>query len=200
VRTGATRSLSVAGALLAVICTVALLAGCGNTRTPVPDVRAPAAATTVTGGGFPRVGISFFYPSNWQLTPTPLPLDVTISSGSAVIALWRFPRTGPAPRGRPALALARDRLVAAARTKDRALILIRSKVTRVDRTPAIVVDTIQRIDGAKRRVRSLHIFAPGREIVLEEYTPPADFHAVDHDVFSPLNRSIVVRRSPTRTS
>jgi hypothetical protein len=39
-------------------------------------------------------------------------------------------------------------------------------------------------------VRSTHVYVPGAEYVLDEYAPPAMFHAVDHAVFSPIKRSL----------
>lgn len=68
--------------------------------------------------------------------------------------------------------------------------MIRSALTRADGRPAIALDVLERISGQLRRVRSLHVYAGGAELVLEEYAPPAVFSTVDHAVFSPVTRSL----------
>ena len=70
--------------------------------------------------------------------------------------------------------------------------VIRSRVVRAGRSGAIELDAIERIAGQIRRVRSVHVYAAGAEIVLEEYAPTALFHSVDHEVFSPLTQSLTV--------
>jgi hypothetical protein len=54
----------------------------------------------------------------------------------------------------------------------------------------VQLNTIEQIGIERRRVRSLHLFAGNFELVLEEYAPVTNFHAVDHAVFSPLSRSL----------
>jgi hypothetical protein len=154
-----------------------------------------AAPTAAVGQGFPAAGVALLVPGNWTVTSNRLPLAATINSGPAVIAVWRYSRAAPPPAGRLALARARVALISAARARDRSLRLIRTSLTRIDGAPTIVLDAFERIAGRRRRVRSLHIFVPRAEIVLDEYTPPAEFHAVDHGVFSPLNHSITLSGS-----
>jgi len=173
-------------------CAGAMIAGCGTSRTPVPNAAVPAAPNGYVGVGFPHVGIRFLFPTNWTRLNFGLPLDATISSGPAVVALWRYARSGPQPSDRLELAQARNRLISAARARDRTLVVIRSKLTRIDGAPTIVLDATETNSGRPQRVRSIHIFVRGGEIVLDEYAPPNLFHTVDHDVFSPLNRSVVL--------
>jgi hypothetical protein len=172
-----------------------LLGGCGYSRTAVPRAGRPASPTTFIGEGFPSAKIAFLLPSNWTVTPSSPPLAATISSGPAVVAVWRYPRSAPPPADRLALAMARSALISAARARDRSLRLIRTSLTRIRGAPTVVLDAFERIDGRRRRVRSLHIFVPGAEIVVDEYAPPSEFHGVDHAVFSPLNHSINLRSS-----
>jgi hypothetical protein len=68
--------------------------------------------------------------------------------------------------------------------------VVSSTVTTVSRSPAIVLDAIESIAGHPRRVRSLHVFRPAAELVIDEYAPPAMFGAVDRQVFSQLARSL----------
>jgi len=174
---------------------VALLSGCGYSRTPAPNVNSSVVPMQFTGEVFYRVGVVILVPRGWTETVSPLPLAATISSGPAVIALWRYARTAPPPFDRLALAAARRALISAARARDPGLKVIRTKLTRIARAPAVVLDAFERINGRPRRVRSLHIYVHGAEIVIDEYAPPSQFHAVDHDVFSPLNHAIRLRRN-----
>jgi hypothetical protein len=169
----------------------AALAGCGAARTPVPSIAGPAAPQrfhTVTYA--PRAGVSLSVPENWASTRSQAPLIGTISSGSAVISLWRYLRTEPLPSDATTLQSARTALIDTARSRDPALRVIRSAVTKADGQPAIALDVLERISGQLRRVRSLHVYASGAELVLEEYAPPAAFSTVDHAVFSPVRRSL----------
>jgi hypothetical protein len=171
------------------------LSGCGNSRTPLPNLSAPAAPRALARETFPAVGVSFKVPTNWtRATDTP-PLIGTFSSGPAVIALWRYHRAAPPPADASADAHARALLLSTARVRDPTLKVIRSKLTTIDGVQTVVVDATEMISGQRRRVRSFHMFVRGAEIVLEEYAPPSLFHAVDHTVFSPLNRSLALLRS-----
>jgi hypothetical protein len=144
---------------------------------------------------FSGVGVSFKVPTNWTRATDAPPLIGTFSSGPAVIALWRYHRSGPQPADAGADARARALLVSAARARDSTLTVIRSKLMTLDGAQAVVLDATEQIAGQPRRVRSFHVFVPGAEIVLEEYAPPSLFHSVDHAVFSPLNHSLALLRS-----
>jgi hypothetical protein len=169
-----------------------LAAGCGNSRTPAPDLSRPAVPHGTQQLAFPASGLSLRAPANWQVSYQQAPLVVTISSGHAVVAVWRYPRSERLPDTQPTLAAARLRLLDAVRARDPRVHLIRSSLGTVDGDHAIEVDAIEQIAGETRRVRSLHVFAISAELVLDEYAPPSVFHTVDHDVFSPLKRSLRV--------
>jgi hypothetical protein len=164
--------------------------GCGDRRTPVPSLFQPVAPD----GFYPRAddGVQLEAPRDWSLLRDQGPLVLTISSGEAVIALWRYPAGSGTPL-RDGLGGARDALIAAARRRDPGLELIRSSLLTIDGDGAVELDAIEQIDGQIRRVRSMHVYAPGGEVVLEEYAPPGLFHAVDHSVFSPVRRSLRVQ-------
>ncbi|HUO72820.1 MAG TPA: hypothetical protein VMU39_18785 [Solirubrobacteraceae bacterium] len=167
-----------------------LLAGCGNTRTAAPEVSQPATPTGFHALAYPRSGVAISVPNNWLVQSKRTPLLSTISSGNAVVALWRYRRTLPPPTRRVALGAVQRQLIAGARARDPSFTLIRSRIQTIDATPAIELDAFERVAGQPRRVRSVHVFAPGAELVLDEYAPPGIFHAVDHAVFSPLKRSL----------
>jgi hypothetical protein len=166
-----------------------LIAACGNSRTPLPNLAGP-----VSPGGFhwvnvPAAGIRLAAPNSWSLIQGRAPL-VVISSGPAVVAVWAYP-TAPARPGH-GLAVRRHALIRAARARDPALRLIRSRTLTLGGSPAIELDAFEHVAGQLRRVRSTHLFFGAREIVLDEYAPPAIFHAIDHEVFSPLKRSLLL--------
>jgi hypothetical protein len=189
------RRISTALARPAIACTAPLaagalaLAGCVQ-RTAAPDLSRPAAPAGFHALGYPADGVALLAPTNWPLRPGRAPLVATFSSGDAVVALWRYPRSEAPPAGAAGLADARAALLAAARARDPGLRLIRAATVEIDHAGALELDAFERIGGSPRRVLSLHVYVPGAEIVLEEYAPAAGFHAVDHAVFSPVRRSL----------
>jgi hypothetical protein len=138
----------------------------------------------------PAYGITFRMPHNWSLGSPRPPLVATVSSGAAVVAVWTYHRTAAPPQSRAELTADKARLVTAARQRDPGLELIRANVISLDNHPAIELDAFERINGQRRRVRSVHVFSTGQEVVLDAYAPPTLFHPVDHAVFSPLKRSL----------
>ena len=103
---------------------------CGNARTPVTD---PSVALTPTGFHrliYPGQGLAISAPNNWIVTRSHAPLVATVSSGDAIVALWRFPRSAAVPVGTSELELARQALIKTARQRDRTL-----DETRGDETP-----------------------------------------------------------------
>jgi hypothetical protein len=139
----------------------------------------------------PSLGLSISLPRGWSLWGAGRPLVLVATSGGAVIALWRYVRTAAVPAG-AALLRARRALIAAVRSRQRGIDLLGSRTLRLDGRPAIVLESISRIGGATRRVRSVHLFAPGEEVVLEEYAPVALFPYVSRRVFVPVRKSLVV--------
>jgi hypothetical protein len=170
--------------------TAALAAGCGNSRTLLPDVNHPVAPSGFQALAYPASGVSLEVPSNWSVVRQRAPVVAVITSGTAVVAVWRFPRNTSPPHGTAAMNSTTTKLIAAARVRDTTLQLIRSRLVSVGDLSAVELDAFERIRGQPRRVRSTHVFVPGAEVVLEEYAPPAMFHAVDHAVFSPVRRSL----------
>jgi len=170
------------------LCSLLPLSGCGNSRAPVPNLSQPVTPTSFRTLNF--TGVTLRAPSNWSVVNERAPLVTVVASGTAVVALWRFPRSAPVPAGRTALSQAAAQLIQAVRARDASLQVIRATTLLLDREPAIELDAFERINGQPRRVRSTHVFVPGAELVLDEYAPPGIFHAVDHTVFSPVKRSL----------
>ena len=176
---------------------LALLAGCGNSRTPVPSATRPAAPGGFRTLSLPSAGVSIATPLNWTVSGRQAPLVLTVDSGTAVVALWRYARPAAAPAGMGGLRRARRALITAVRARDGGLRLLGSSFTRIDGARAIELAAIERIAGAVRRVISTHVYVRGAELVLDEYAPPAQFAAVDRAVFSPVRRSLALLRART---
>ncbi len=169
-------------------------AGCGRERLAVPDVSRPAAVAGLTGVARPALGLTLALPSTWSRAPGRDPLVATATSGTAQIAVWRYPRTEPLPDDARALREARSRLVDAARTRDPSFDLVRARTTRVDDRRAITVVGDATIGGLRRRVRSTHVFAGDAEVVVDAYASLRDFDAADAAAFRPVVRSVRLTR------
>jgi hypothetical protein len=182
------------------------LGSCGNSRTPVPDLSQPVNPTsfrtlrysgsTVALGLKRSWSVEFGAPSNWSIVMRRPPVVAVVTSGDAVVALWRYGRKASVPAGAEAYVRARQELIDAARVRDPSLRLISAKSVRVGGDPGIELDAMESVGGQRRRVRSTHVFVPGAELVLDEYAPLAVFHLVDHMVFSPLKRSLRLSVTP----
>lgn len=167
-----------------------VLAGCGNERTPAPDVKTPGPPIGTTQARYPEHGIAFKAPGGWRLAPGSEPLVATVQTGQATIAVWRYPRTEPLPRSQTHLAAARDALIAAAQARDASFKPIKTAVTEVDGAPAVQVRATETIDGQPRTVRSTHVYKRGAEVVVDAYAPEKDFRRVDAQAFRPMLRSL----------
>jgi hypothetical protein len=168
------------------------LAACGNSRTPVPDLAQPVAPQGARTLTYPQAGIILVAPANWAVAPQKSPGVATVNSGAAIVALWRYPRNAPPPATSAALAQTRSALIRSARSNDPSLRILRSQVGRLHGAPTIILDATERIAGQERRVRSIHMFGSGDEVVVDEYAPPDIFARVDPLVFSPLRRSLML--------
>lgn len=176
-----------------------LISGCGNTRTPAPDVAKPLVGGVAHKYTFPAAGVSFSVPAGWFLQRGTAPLVAAIGSGDATIAIWRYPRTEPLPVTPASLAHAQRELIKAAKARDSHLRVLHASSGTINGTRAVILSGTERVAGRLRRVRSTHLYAYGAEVVLDTYAPPSDFHAVDHSVFSPLGRSLKLSRATKGT-
>ena len=132
-------------------------------------------------------------PRNWVLLGTDSKLLLVLdTSGRAVIALWRYPLQSPAPVGTGQLGLARQRLIASARSHDHSLHVISSTLGQVSGHPAITLTADEQIGKSQRRVVSTHVFTTSEELVLEEYAPYKVFGPVNQATFSPVLRSLTL--------
>ena len=172
------------------------LTACGNTRTTPPDVAAPQQPKGVHLASYPTAGLALTIPDNWRAEQGTSPLVASIASGSATVAVWRYPRTEPLPASARAFRTAKDALVHAAQARDKTLKITRARVTRFHGRPALELVGTETIAGERRMVRSTHIFRDRSEIVVEALAPPGSFAALDPTVFAPIVRSLKIQRMP----
>ncbi len=158
--------------MLVIASLAAAVAGCGDSRTPVPDVLTPAA------------------PAGFRTLQYPAAGSASAPRRTGPWPLWRFPDRAPPPVRGATLAEDRIRLLRAARARDRSLRLLGAALIHVSAAPAVVLDALERIGYGVREVRSTHVYVPGAEVVLEEYAPPSLWRTVDRTVFSPLSDSL----------
>jgi hypothetical protein len=175
--------------LLVLTATVALT-GCGNQRAAVPDTATPGPPLGTNAATYPQAGLRFGAPAGWHVEPGQAPLVTTITTGRAAVAVWRYPRTEPLPVTTRALEQAKSALLAAAAARDATFAPQGARVTRVDGRRAVEVRGTETVEGARRAVRSTHVFAFGAEVVVDASAPPRDFARVDRQVFGPLVRSL----------
>lgn len=156
----------------------------------------PRAPSGFHFASYPQLGISLRVPDNWRAQAGASPLVATIASGTATVAIWRYPRSEPLPRTPAALATARTALVRAAHRRDRTLKLTTARVTRFRGAPAIVLAGTETVGGRRRTVRSSHVFGQRSEVVVEALAPPPAFAALQRSVFAPLLRSVRIGPLP----
>ena len=175
------------------LATAALLgAGCGAERVQPPDTSQPFATQAPTQRIFPAAGVKFRAPGDLPFAPAEAPLVTTTSTGSATIAIWRYPRTEPLPRDDAALDAAEQALRRAIETRDPKFRVDRVRRVRIDGARAIEVTGTGRVAGRERRMRSTHIYAKGAEFVVDAYAAPGDFAATDRSIFGPLLASMKI--------
>ena len=175
----------------------ALLAGCGNDRTPVPDVGVIPAPKEFRTAFYDKEGVRFRAPTNWRIVPGQEPHVATVAIGKAQVGIWRYPRAEPLPETRAQLDAARRAVVAQIKNRDPSF---RLKSTRLVLKPglrAVVVlgaGTNLTNPRVRRSVRSLHAYGHGVEVVMDALAPPKQFSRVDRQTFGPMTRSLKLRK------
>jgi hypothetical protein len=174
--------------LILPLAAAAALAGCGNARTPPPNIDHAVDPTGERSYEIKDTGISFTAPVNWQPVAPIGSLVGGLRSKTATVAVWRYAREEPLPAGQQELADARQRLIERVKLQNPTLDLRRRKLRR----HGIELVGTQTIAGVPVGIRSVHVFRAGAEVVVDAYAPPADFDRVDETVFRPLLRTLKV--------
>ncbi|MDP8968655.1 MAG: hypothetical protein M3N04_08645 [Actinomycetota bacterium] len=186
---------------LALVSLSALLAGCGNERTPVPDLSLVPAPKAFRDVFFEEHGVGFRAPTNWRVVPGEGARIATVAIGSAQVAIWRYPRTEPLPETRAQLNAARDALVAQIESRDPTFKLTSTRLVIKPGIRAVeVVGVGANLTNPRvqRSLRSLHAYGHGAEVVMDAFAPPKVFPRVDEQTFAPMTRSLKLR-APSRS-
>ena len=178
---------------IAIAATV-VLAGCGNDRTAPPNIGAIPAPKAFRDAKFAQSGVFFRAPTNWRLIPGNEPQEVaTVAMGDAQIAVWRYPRTEPLPESLDQLGAARDALVAQVKRRDATFKLTSSRLVLKPGLRAVELVGSGTNQGRRRRVRSLHAYGDGAEVIVDAFAPPRVFSRVDRETFARVARSLKLR-------
>jgi hypothetical protein len=181
---------------LAAAALVALFAGCGNDRTPAPDIGLIPAPKGFRAAKYPAQGIDFRAPTNWRISPGEGTHVATVAIGDAQVGVWRYPRTEPLPETRAQLNAARDAVVAQIEGRDPTFKLTSTRLVLkkgIRAVEVVGVGTNLTNTGVQRSVRSLHAYGQGAEVVIDAFAPPKDFARVDEQTFGPMTRSLKLR-------
>jgi hypothetical protein len=180
-------------ALIFALAAVALLGGCGNERTPRPDIGQIVDPGTFRDVKYAELGISIKAPNRWRLFGGDAPQVATIASGDAQIAIWRYQRAEPLPVDRAQLKAARQALVAQVEGRDKTFELTSSRIVIKPGLRGVELIGQGTNEGERRSVRSLHAYKDGYEVVVDAFAPPRDFARVDKGTFGPVSRSLRLR-------
>jgi len=175
----------------AVVLAVAL-AACGDGPTPEPSVGRPnldpsGEPVALAGGG------SIDVPASWTITPSASggPELLRATSGQGTIVVWRYPRSEPLPSTRRDLRNARRNLREAITTRDPSFKVDAAILRRLPE-PAVEIAGTGTLAGAKRAIRSLHVYAGGYETVVDCIGPLGDAAQFNTTICVPVLESLSV--------
>ncbi|MGI9099530.1 MAG: lipoprotein [Solirubrobacteraceae bacterium] len=183
--------------ILPAIVAAVVLAGCGNAQTPPPDIGRIPAPASFRDAIFAEQGVFFRAPTNWRIVPGDAPQVATVAVGNAQIGVWRYPRSEPLPETRDQLKAARQALVAQVRSRDPTFRLTSSRLVMKPGLRGVLLVGSATNQGQRRRVRSLHAYGRGAEVVVDAFAPPKMFPRVDKQTFAPVARSLKLRMPRT---
>lgn len=186
--------------LIPLAAVAAVMAGCGNDVTRPADLDRVAAPGPFEDSRFAEAGVFVRTPSKWRSQAARSPQIVSISSGAAQVAIWRFPRTEPLPETKAQLESARDELVRAVKRRDKGFDVQSTRIVIKPGLRAVEIVGIGTTQGEKRRVRSLHAYGKKGEVLVDALAPVDQFERVDKETFGPLARSLRLSRPKPKTS
>ena len=169
-------------------------AGCGNERGTPPDFDAlgkPGATAEYVSPGVVR----FRYPVTWFAAGATPPRYAQLSSGGALASVYAYPRTdlGTDP---PSVEAARERLIKSLERRDPGFLVEGSKITEIDGSPAVEIRGRGTIAGEPVKIRSVHVYRPGVEWLIDAYARPRQFAEANRTAFEPMLASIKLSENP----
>jgi hypothetical protein len=188
--------------LLAAAGAAVLLAGCGNARTPVPDLGLIPSPKGFREAPYTAKGVAFKAPTNWRVVDGEDTQLATVAIGDAQVGVWRYERSEPLPETRAQLAAARQALVAQVESRDPTFKLTSTRLVLKPGfrgVEVVGVGTNLTNRSAQRSMRSMHAYGHGLEVVMDAFAPPREFARVDEQTFGPMARSLRLSRPKPAT-
>lgn len=169
-----------------------LVASCGDGPTPEPSVGRPALDPSGEPYAFPGGG-SIDMPASWTITAGSAngPEVVRATSGQGAVVVWRYQRSEPLPVTRRDMVNTRRSLKAAIKVRDPEFRLAAALLRKVPE-PGIEVAGVGTMAGARRAIRSLHVYANGRETVVDCIGPLSDRAQFNETICGPVLSSLQV--------
>lgn len=170
-------------------CAVAVLlaSGCGNERAQPPDLDR-------IGGGYATAqfetgAVRFRHPKSWVASGAAPPRYAQLSSGTALVVVYGYPRHDLAID--PAsVEASRRRLISSLRRRAPGFLLERSAIVEVDGVPAVELRGRGLVAGEPVETRAVHVYKPAVEWVIDAYAGPGQFERANRIAFDPLLASI----------
>lgn len=168
------------------------LAACGDGPTASPSVGRPELDPSGEPFAFPNGG-QIDMPASWTTTAAAPggPEVVRSVSGQGQIVVWEYTRTEPLPTTRRTLRNTRRSLRAAITARDPSFKFTAALLRRVPQ-PAVEIAGLGTLAGARRSIRSLHVYANGKETVVDCIGPITDAASFNTTVCEPVLDSLSV--------
>ena len=167
-------------------------AGCGNERSPAPELSAEPAAEETQALDYPAVGLRLELPRNFTVQETERPGVFRATFGPASVSAYAYRRREEVPGNEKELQNAAERLEKATQERSSSFELSRSHTLEVDGARAIELIGRQTISQSRLRTRSLHIFKGKAEYVIELLAPPDEFERLDESVTELIRSSLEI--------
>jgi hypothetical protein len=174
--------------LLACAAAALLAVRCGNERGEPPDLNS-LGRPGPTAEFESEAAVSFRHPRSWVARGAEPPRYASLASGGALAAIYGYPRTDLDSDAASVEASLR-RLIQSLREREPGFLVERSEVTRVDGSPAIEIRGRGEIAGKPVQTRSVHVYKPGVEWVIDAYARPGQFAEADRIAFELLLQTI----------
>ncbi|MSO41635.1 MAG: hypothetical protein EXQ70_07055 [Solirubrobacterales bacterium] len=163
-----------------------ILGACGAQPQEPPSVNLPPEKAN----RFFRVAladrdVSLAYPRSWLQTPGKPPQVVTITSGTASLAVFAYPAVSVVIDDSTQKA-AEERLLASLKRRDPALEITDTTRAEVDGAPALEIRGLEVRGGRRIGVRSVHVYKGAGEYVIDALADRDVFNRTDRDVFDPV--------------
>jgi hypothetical protein len=174
--------------LLACAAAALLAARCGNERAEPPDLNSLGRPGPTAE--FEREGaVSFRHPRSWVALGAEPPQYASLASGGALAAIYGYPRTDLGT-DTASVEASRRRLVRSLREREPGFLVERTEIIRVDGSPAIEIRGRGAIAGKPVETRSVHVYKPAVEWVIDAYARPGQFAEADRIAFELLLETI----------